>query len=84
MIKTLRKFLIKSEKRLTNHTNHDKIKTVKRRNERRKTMTINELIKVLEELKAQGYGNNVVVNEENDGIEVLTECDGKVIIYFPF
>lgn len=45
-------------------------------------MTINELMKELEKLQAQGYGDNVVVNEEDDGIEVLTECEGKVVIYF--
>ena len=82
MIKTLKKFLIKSEKRLTNRTNHDKIKTVKKRNERRKTMTINELIKELEKLQALGYGDNVVVNEEDDEIEAITECGKKVVIYF--
>lgn len=82
MIKTLKKFLIKSEKRLTNYSAHDTIKTVKRGNERRKTMTINELMKELKKLQAQGYGDNVVVNEEDDEIEVLTECEGKVVIYF--
>jgi len=82
MIKTLRKFLIKSEKHLTNRTNHDKIKTVKKRNERRKTMTINELMKELEKLQALGYGDSVVVNEEDDEIEAITECGKKVVIYF--
>lgn len=45
-------------------------------------MTINELMKELEKLQALGYGDNVVVNEEDDEIEAITECEKKVVIYF--
>lgn len=51
-------------------------------------MTINEMIKALEELANKGYGDRMVINEEADNISSVFE-DGKdnygndaVVLYF--
>ena len=45
-------------------------------------MTINEMIRELEKLAKEGYGEYKVVNAEDDDVSSVCETSKSVVIYF--